>query len=78
MLNAVYLYWFHNETSEENKSLNGHSVEPEMNRGLSYLLPIKICLAVSVLIGIRHVGIRYVGLCLFTYVWLLALKVFTS
>ena len=23
----MYLYWFHNDTSEENSSLNGHSNE---------------------------------------------------
>ena len=28
MLNAIFLYWFHNGTSEENNSLNGHSNEP--------------------------------------------------
>ena len=31
MLNAIYLYWFHNDTSEENNSLNGHSKEPWIN-----------------------------------------------
>ena len=25
MLNAIYLYWFHNDTSGENNALNGHS-----------------------------------------------------
>ena len=28
MLNAIYLYSLHNNTSEENNSLNGHSNEP--------------------------------------------------
>ena len=28
MLNAIYLYWFHNDTLAENNSLNGHSNEP--------------------------------------------------
>ena len=32
MLNAIYLCWFHNDTSEENNSLNGHSNEPWINR----------------------------------------------
>ena len=27
MLNAIYLYWFHNDTSVENNSLNGYSNE---------------------------------------------------
>ena len=27
MLNAIYLYHFHNNTSEKNNSLNGHSNE---------------------------------------------------
>ena len=31
MLNAIYLYWFHNDVSEENNSLNGHSSEPWIN-----------------------------------------------
>ena len=31
MLNAMYLYWFHNDTSEKNNSLNGHSNEPWIN-----------------------------------------------
>ena len=26
-LNAIYLHWFHNDTSEENNTLNGHSNE---------------------------------------------------
>ena len=28
MLNAICLYWFHNDTSEENDTLNDHSNEP--------------------------------------------------
>ena len=28
MLYAIYLYGFHNDTSERNDSLNGHSNEP--------------------------------------------------
>ena len=31
MLNAVYLHWYHNDTSAENNSLNGHSNEPWIN-----------------------------------------------
>ena len=31
MLNAIYLYWFHNDTLAENNSLNGHSNEPWIN-----------------------------------------------
>ena len=31
MLNAIYLYSLHNNTSEENNSLNGHSNEPWAN-----------------------------------------------
>ena len=27
MLNAIYLYWFHDNTSKKNNSLNGHSNE---------------------------------------------------
>ena len=27
-LNAIYLYWCHNRTSEKNNSLTGHSKEP--------------------------------------------------
>ena len=39
MLNVIYLYWFHTDTSEKNKSLTDHSNEP-----LSYLLSSKIFL----------------------------------
>ena len=28
MLNAIYLYWFHNDTLAGNNSLNGHSNGP--------------------------------------------------
>ena len=31
MLNAIYLYWFHNDTTEENTSLNVHFNEPWIN-----------------------------------------------
>ena len=31
MLMAINLYWFHNDASERNKSLNGHSDEPRIN-----------------------------------------------
>ena len=31
MLNAIYLYWFHNDTLAENNSLNGHSNKPWIN-----------------------------------------------
>ena len=45
MLNAIYLYWFHNGTLAEDDSLNGHSNKPWINgRGSSYLLPSKIFL----------------------------------
>ena len=39
MLNEIYLYWCHTDTSDKNKSLTGHSNEP-----LSYLLSSKIFL----------------------------------
>ena len=46
MLNAIYLYLFHNDTLAENNSLNGHSNEPWISgdRGSSYLLSSKIFL----------------------------------
>ena len=46
MLNAICLYWFHNDIPEENNSLNGHFKERwiNMNRSLSYLLSNKIFL----------------------------------
>ena len=31
MLNAIYVYWFHNDTLAENNSLNGHFNEPWIN-----------------------------------------------
>ena len=31
MLNAICLYWFHNDTLAENNSLNGHSNQPLIN-----------------------------------------------
>ena len=31
MLNAIYLYWFHNDTLAENNALNGHSNQPWIN-----------------------------------------------
>ena len=31
MLQAINLYWFHNDESERNNSLNGHSNEPRVN-----------------------------------------------
>ena len=31
MLNAIYLYWFLNDTFAENNSLNGHPNEPWIN-----------------------------------------------
>ena len=43
MLNAIYLYWFPNDTLAENNSLNGHSNQPWIN-GSSYLLSSKIFL----------------------------------
>ena len=40
MLNAIYLSWFHNDTSEGTNSLNGHSNEAGINGWCSsYLLP---------------------------------------
>ena len=42
MLNAIYLYWFHNGTLAGDDSLNGYSNKPWINgRGSSYLLPRK-------------------------------------
>ena len=32
ILNAIYLYWFHNDTLAENNSLNVHSNEPWINK----------------------------------------------
>ena len=29
MLNAIYLYWFYNDTSKKNNSLNGHASKLE-------------------------------------------------
>ena len=31
MLKAIYLDWFHNDTSEKNNSLNDRSKEPRIN-----------------------------------------------
>ena len=31
MLNAIYLYWFYNDTLAENNSLKGHSNETRIN-----------------------------------------------
>ena len=31
MSKAINLYWFHNDVSEENNSLTGHSNEPRIN-----------------------------------------------
>ena len=31
VLKAINLYWFHNNASEKNKSLNGHSSKPGSN-----------------------------------------------
>ena len=33
LLNIMYLYWFHNDTSNKNNSLNGHSNEPWIING---------------------------------------------
>ena len=30
-LNAIYLYWFRNDTPEKNNTLNDHSNEPWIN-----------------------------------------------
>ena len=40
MLKTIDLYWFHNDASGRNNSINGHSNKPQinMNRGSSYLL----------------------------------------
>ena len=44
-LNAIYLYWFHNNTLTEYNSLYGHSNEPWINwKSSSYLLSSKIFL----------------------------------
>ena len=31
MLNAINLYWSHNDALERNNSLNGHSNDPRIN-----------------------------------------------
>ena len=31
MRDTINLYWFHNDASEKNNSLNGHSTEPQIN-----------------------------------------------
>ena len=41
MLNAIYLYWFHNDTLAENSSLNGHSNEPGKNGYRFVISPVK-------------------------------------
>ena len=33
LLNIMYLYWFHNDISNKNNSLNGHSNEPWIING---------------------------------------------
>ena len=38
MLNVMYLYWFHNDMSEKNNSLKGHSKEPCIN-GQRFVTP---------------------------------------
>ena len=45
MLNAIYWYWFHNDISKENNSLNGHSNEP--NTLSSYFLLNNIFLGIT-------------------------------
>ena len=55
ILNAIYLYWFHNDTLAENNSLNGHSNEPwreeslKINEERSVTSPVKQ----------NHLGIFY-------------------
>ena len=41
MLNAIYLYWFHNKTLAENNSLNVHSNEPWINGYGFVISPVK-------------------------------------
>ena len=31
-LESINLHWFHNDVSEENNSLNGHSNKPRINK----------------------------------------------
>ena len=42
MLNAIYLYWIHNDTLAGNNSLNDHSNEPGINRQKSVISPVKL------------------------------------
>ena len=41
ILNAIYLYYFHDDTVEENNSLNGQSNEPFINAYLSIKILLK-------------------------------------
>ena len=41
MLNAIYLYWFHNDTLAKNNSLNGHSNQPWINGQRFVIFPVK-------------------------------------
>ena len=41
MLKAINLHWFHNDASERNDSLNGHSNEPRINEQRFVISPVK-------------------------------------
>ena len=41
-LNVIYFYWFHNDTSAENNSLNSHSNEPWINGCRFVISPVKL------------------------------------
>ena len=41
MLNAIYLYWFYNDPSAENNSLNGHSNEHWINGERFVISPVE-------------------------------------
>ena len=41
MLKAINLYWFHNDASERNNSLNGHSNEPRIKEQRLVIPPVK-------------------------------------
>ena len=42
MRDTINLYWFHNDASEKNNSLNGHSTEPQINGQRFIILPVTI------------------------------------
>ena len=41
MLDAIYLYWFHNDTLADSNALNGHSNKPWMNGKRFVISPVK-------------------------------------